>query len=150
MYYHKQGRFESREYDRNREDKRQLVREDRSHGILVYCNGDSVGWCQFGPREELPRIDRKRGYRPTDRNAWRITCLFVAHDHRARGVARKSVEAALEEMRGLGAKTVEAYPVTGKVSASFLWSGTPELFEHFGFKRTASLGKSSSIHTLSL
>ena len=88
MFYHKSGSFNSKDYEKNRKEKSQLVRQDRSHGILVYCNSEPVGWCQFGPREELPGIDRKRGYKSTDQNAWRITCLFVARDHRARGVAR--------------------------------------------------------------
>jgi hypothetical protein len=67
MYYRKPGPFDSKDYERNRNDKSLLVRLDRSHGILVYSNNEPVGWCQFGPGEELPRIDRKLGYHPTDK-----------------------------------------------------------------------------------
>ena len=45
---------------RNRRQKRALVEQGCAHGILVYANGEPVGWCQYGPREELPRIQRFR------------------------------------------------------------------------------------------
>src|SRR4030081_3121936 len=48
---------------RNRLEKRALVERRRSHGILVYADGEPVGWCQYGPQEELPRIENSRKYR---------------------------------------------------------------------------------------
>jgi hypothetical protein len=42
----------------NRRDKAKLVREGRSHAILVYDGQMPVGWCQYGPREELPGLMR--------------------------------------------------------------------------------------------
>jgi hypothetical protein len=48
---------------RNRREKRDLVERGHAHGILVYANGEPVGWCQYGPREELPRINY-RGFAP--------------------------------------------------------------------------------------
>jgi hypothetical protein len=48
---------------RNRRDKKELVEAGRSHGILVYADGEPVGWRQYGPHEELPRIDSSRKYR---------------------------------------------------------------------------------------
>src|SRR5438874_3693734 len=41
----------------NRKDKEALVRQGRSHAILVYDEETPVGWCQYGLRDELPRID---------------------------------------------------------------------------------------------
>ena len=40
---------------RNRKQKKELVDEGHAHGILVYANGEPVGWCQYGRSEELPR-----------------------------------------------------------------------------------------------
>src|SRR5262245_16364098 len=48
---------------RNRRQKKELVEQGLAHGILVYAKGEPVGWCQYGPREELSRIDNKRNYR---------------------------------------------------------------------------------------
>ena len=38
----------------NQLEKRALVRSGRAHGVLVYTGDEPVGWCQFGPVEELP------------------------------------------------------------------------------------------------
>ena len=44
----------------NRREKRKLVERGCAHGILLYAKGEPVGWCQYGPKEELPRIDNSR------------------------------------------------------------------------------------------
>ena len=33
---------------RNHQDKKQLLDQGRTHGILVYADGEPVGWCQYG------------------------------------------------------------------------------------------------------
>ena len=33
-----------------------------AHAALVYAGDDCVGWCQFGPPAELPRIKHRRAY----------------------------------------------------------------------------------------
>ena len=65
---------------RNRRQKKELVEHGLAHGILVYAKGEPVGWCQYGPREELSRIDNKRNYRELslgtgNENLWRISCF---------------------------------------------------------------------------
>jgi GNAT superfamily N-acetyltransferase len=150
MFFHKPGKFDAKDYEGNREAKQGLTKEGRAHGTLVLCGDDPVGWCQFGPREELLRIDTKRGYLPTSPHHWRITCLFIAPGHRKKGFAEFAVKESVDAMRKLGAKRVEAYPVEGERSATFLWSGTPPLFEGAGFSRVAPLGKKSWVYTISL
>jgi len=102
MFYHKPGRFDSRAYDENMEAKRLLTAEGKAHGTIVFCGRDPVGWCQFGPKEELSRIDRKKGYRPTSPDAWRVTCLFIAPGHQVRScdLRRERVGQGDEEGRG--------------------------------------------------
>jgi len=147
MYYHTTKGWSGRSARQNREEKELLVRAGKSHGVLVYDDDTEqpVGWCQFGPREELPRIERKRGYKDTGEDSlWRVTCFFIDKDHRKRGIAREALRAALEVMERRGAKTVEAYPLETKrerYSSSFLWAGTKRLFSQFGFRQTRKLGK---------
>jgi GNAT superfamily N-acetyltransferase len=133
----------------NREKHRELLGRGKSHGVIVLDGSEPVGWCQFGPREELPRIDGRRGYSAPDGfEVWRVTCFFVDKGHRRQGVARAALGAALKTMEKSGVKLVEGYPTeVGKkrTSATLLWSGTPALFEAFGFKRAKKLGKSSWI-----
>jgi len=150
MFYHKDGRFDSKAYAENREAKHRLTAEGRSHGTIVFCGDDPVGWCQYGPKDELPRIDKKRGYRPTSPHAWRVTCLFVSRGHRRLGLATYAVKESLRAMMKVGVRAVEAYPVEGERSATLLWSGTPKLFEDAGFSRAGPLGKGSWIYALQL
>jgi len=147
MFYHKPGKFDPKAYKENREAKHGLTSEGKTHGTIVLCGGDPVGWCQFGPREELSRVDRKRGYRPTSPDAWRVTCLFIAPGHRRSGLATYAVRESVRAMKREGVKVVEAYPVGGERSAALLWSGTPKLFEEVGFSRSGPLGKGSWIYT---
>jgi len=149
MFYHTRGEFRTA-YAANRKAKHDLVNMGRAHGTMVYCGADPVGWCQFGPKEELPRIDTMRGYKPTSDNPWRITCLFVASRHRRLGVARFAVQESLLAMKKLGAKVVEAYPVEGESAARSLWTGTPHLFEAEGFSRIGPVGRKSWIYSKNL
>ena len=150
MFYHRPGRFDPKAYDENREAKRLLTSEGRAHGTIVFCGRDPVGWCQFGPKGELLRIDGKRGYEPAFPNAWRITCLFVAPGHRRLGLATYAVKESVGAMKRAGVEAVEAYPVEGERSATLLWSGTPRLFKEVGFDKAGALGKGSWIYALRL
>ncbi len=160
MYYHEQGSFllGSRiRANRNKQRKHGLVSSGKSHGIIVYSRGTPVGWCQYGPREELPRLDASRTYLKLGlengkrRKLWRITCFFVDRDNRGKGVAGFALKAALSAIRKRGGGMVEGYPLetlkdvprkTEKGKASFMWSGTVAMFKKAGFKVIAPLGKS--------
>jgi hypothetical protein len=88
-----QAEFPRREAMRvkNRAEKRVLVDQGRAHGILVYENGEPVGWCQYGPPEELPIPGSGRTSRripPAGAEVrWRITC-FVTRVRGRRGAWR--------------------------------------------------------------
>jgi len=147
MFYHRPGGFDPKAYRKNREAKRSLTLKGRAHGTLVYCGEDPVGWCQFGPKEELARIDGKRGYKPTAKHPWRITCLFIAPGHRKKGLARFAVAESVKAMSAK-ADVIEAYPVEGERSATLLWAGTPRLYESLGFSRVAPVGKVTWVYAL--
>ncbi len=131
---------------RNRREKRELVENGCAHGILVYARGKPVGWCQYGSREELPRVDNSPKYRrltPEDGTdkLWRITCFVVDKQYRRRGVASAALKATLEAIRKKGGGLVEAYPVSKTDQGSnYLYSGTVTMFEKAGFKMVAPLG----------
>ena len=133
---------------RNRREKRELVERGCAHGILVYAKGEAVGWCQYGPTDELPRIDNSRKYRglaperTTDR-LWRITCFAVLKEYRKHGVATAALKAALEAIRKKGGGLVEAYPISRWESYAFgneSTHGTMSMFEKEGFKAVAPFG----------
>ena len=147
MAFHVEGVGRGKTASQNRAQKEGRVREGRAHAALVYDGAQVVGWCQFGPTDELPRIKHKREYDSglTELPDWRITCFFVDKDYRGQGVTALALKGALSEIARLGGGTVESYPedVEGRsVSASFLHNATVALFESQGFQRTRRLGKS--------
>lgn len=90
------------------------MNKGRAHGILVYADEEPVGWCQYGLRDELPRIDSSPNYRRrkrSDTKLWRITCFVVDKRHRRRGVGSAALGAALESIKKKGGGLVEAYPL---------------------------------------
>jgi len=130
----------------NRAEKEVRVREGRAHAALVYDGSACVGWCQFGPTDELPRIKRQRAYdqSPGELPDWRISCFFVDKGYRQQGVASAALDGALREIARLGGGTVESYPEAVEdrsVSGSFLHNATVSMFERHGFERIRPLGK---------
>jgi GNAT superfamily N-acetyltransferase len=152
MAFHPEGVGRDRTAAQNRSEKECRVREGRAHAALVYDGATCVGWCQFGPPEELPRIKSRRAYLEglgvlPD---WRITCFFVDKAHRGRSIASAALEGALREIARLGGGTVESYPeaVEGRsVAGAFLHNGTAAMFEQQGFERTRRLGKNRWVVT---
>ena len=99
-----------------RAQKRELVERGRAHGVLVYADGEPIGWCQFGPADELT-IDtwHRRGDRTADGEEvparWRITCFVTDKRHRRQGVAQRALRAALAAIEKRGGGLVEAAPI---------------------------------------
>jgi len=155
MYYHRARpvlRGASREEREavNKKDKKNLVREGRSHSVLVYHDRKLVGWCQYGSKEELPRIDAGRNYRKltplaVDKKLWRITCFYVDREYRKKGVAKTALRAALDSSMKQGRGTDEAHPVVSRKIAGtpeWLWVGTPGMFRRERFRPVSPLGTS--------
>src|SRR5262245_35624391 len=144
MAFHAEGLRTPPVQDRSEKEPR--VREGRAHAALVYDGPPCVGWCQFGPTDELPRIKHQRAYLEGLEALpdWRITCFFVDRKYRGGGVAGAALEGALGEIARLGGGTVEGYPedtAGRKVSGAFLNNGTVSMFERQGFVRTRRLGE---------
>jgi GNAT superfamily N-acetyltransferase len=151
MFYHRDGpngplESASRQ-EANRRDHRELLERGRANGILVYHGGRPIGWCQFGRRADLPRIERGRKYAAISRALgpppqWRITCFFVDRPFRRAGVACFALHAALEAIASHGGGIVEAYPAT-RTSAVATWFGTRPMFEREGFRVVRPFGRSN-------
>ncbi len=143
---HQQPRTRAERAVRNHRQKAELVEKGCAHGILVYAGKEPVGWCQYGPREELPRVDNSQKYRRLALEhgrdkLWRITCFVVDKNYRRRGVASAALKAALEAIRRKGGGRIEAYPVSKTDQGSnYLYSGTVTMFEKAGFKLVAPFG----------
>jgi len=100
----------------NRATKLRLVEHGRAHGILVYAGAEPVGWCQFGPYDELPVTDdsatseERLPCEDGSERLWRITCFVTHKDWRGQGVAEAALRAVLAAIRRRGGGRVEAHP----------------------------------------
>jgi hypothetical protein len=128
----------------NRERKLDRVRAGTTHAALVFDGDECVGWCQFGPPAELPRIKSKREYDKglTDPPDWRIACCFSGKGHRRQGVFAAALAGALDLIAEAGGGRVEGYPEpAGAVPAGFLFNGSLSTYEAAGFERDRQIGK---------
>ena len=129
----------------NRNCKHELVKAGRAHAALVFDGEDCLGWCQFGPPEELPRIKSRAAYQESQTGSppdWRIACCYVGKGNRRKGVASAALEGALELIAGLGGGTVEGFPEdAASVPAGFLFNGALSTYEKLGFSRDRKIGK---------
>lgn len=127
--------------------KEERVKSGRAHHALVLDEyGTAQGWCQWGDTEELSNLKHRREYDkdPPPLPDWRITCIFVDRKHRGQGIARMALEGALKQIAEQGGGLVEAISeVTAgrQAQGRFLFSGTVELLEDYGFRRMRQVGK---------
>ena len=129
--------------------KRMLVEDGRAHAALVFDGDICLAWCQFGPPQELPNIYHKKevAAKMTVPD-WRITCIFVDRDYRKNGLSLIALNGAVELIKNHGGGVVESYPQETqgkKVSNSFLYNGTREIFERAGFTYKGKKGKNHCI-----
>ena len=128
----------------NQQRKRDRVASGAAHAALVFDGDECVGWCQFGPPDELPRIKSAAAYRKelSVLPDWRITCFFVAKGHRRQGVSSEALSGALDLIAEAGGGVVEGYPEpAGAVPAGFLFNGALSTYEQLGFERDRMIGK---------
>lgn len=139
--------------DHNRDQKHERVRAGTAHAALVFDGGDCVGWAQFGPPDELPRIKNRAAYDKTRTVVpdWRIACCYVGKGHRRKGVSTAAIAGALDLIADLGGGLVEGYPESADaVSAGFLYHGALATYEQLGFVRNRQIGKHRWVMTATI
>ena len=116
---------------------RRLTERENPPGVVTYLDGTPVGWCNIGPRVEIPRLDRSKLIRPVDDvPVWSIVCVVVRSGFRRRGVTAHLIEGAVEYAAANGAPAVEAHPVDPgdkRMDLTMAFVGTRSMFERNGF-----------------
>lgn len=116
---------------------RWLCERDDPPGVVLYRDGEPVGWCNIGPRAEITRLARSRLIRPVDDlPVWSIVCLVVRPGRRRQGVTAALIEGAVAYAAARGAPAVEAYPVDppGRMDTTMAFVGTKSMFERARFQ----------------
>lgn len=148
MAFHAEGIGKGKTAEDNRAAKAARVRAGTAHAALVFEGETCLGWCQYGPTAELPRIKHRRAREGLDLADpdWRITCFFVDKAARGQGVAEAALAGALALIGQAGGGVVESMPQDTegrKVSAGFLWNAGTGMFDRAGFERVEKLGTST-------
>jgi GNAT superfamily N-acetyltransferase len=115
---------------------RRLCERENPPGVITYLDDVPVGWCNIGPRADIPRLTASRLIRPVDDvPVWSIVCLVVRGGHRKVGVTAPLIEGAVEYATSRGAPAVESYPVdpTGRMDTTMAFVGTRSMFAKAGF-----------------
>jgi GNAT superfamily N-acetyltransferase len=154
-WFHTMPSEKARDADANHALKRRLVAEGRAHAALVFDGEVAIGWCQYGAPAELPNIYHRKQY---DQEAdlvpdYRLTCFFIDHHRRKKGVATAALAGALDLIAEAGGGIVEGYPedttekdkAGKKISASFLYNGTRKMFEDAGFEYVRAKGTKNCV-----
>lgn len=93
---------------------RDLVEGGERVGVLGSVGDVPVGWLGAGPRTGFPRLIRSRAAKlfPGEDPAriWSIVCVYLAREHRHRGLVEVLVDKAVEWAREENAELIEAYP----------------------------------------
>lgn len=158
--------FPHRELMRTREAVavRELVRKGQAQGILVYADGEPVGWCHFGRVDELPVPSEESvpgmTYARHPSTDWVITCFTTRMDYRRQGVATRALKAAVAAIKKRGGGWIEAVPMAfphddpnvRKLRRTFGWR-SPEVAEYlrdtWPSKEVPGIGRVSACLTTS-
>ena len=111
----------------NKKALKNIVVSGEIPGILVYVEGQPVGWCAVAPRRAFPKLERSRILKRVDEKpVWSVVCFFIAKEFRRKGISVRLLKAAVDYVRKKGGRIVEGYPVEPKKE----W--TPDPFAYTG------------------
>ncbi|MFI5259698.1 MAG: GNAT family N-acetyltransferase [Candidatus Limnocylindrales bacterium] len=133
------GEYSRSSSDRQRAALRAQCAREPVPGLIAYRGELPVGWCGFGPRSAMARLEHSRTIpKLDDLPVWSIVCFSVRPGYRRRGVATALLHGVIEYAREHGVVGLEAYgtdPVGTRRDAAFSYTGFTSMFEAAGFRR---------------
>jgi GNAT superfamily N-acetyltransferase len=128
--------------EQKKESLHHMALSDQVAGLLAYKDGQPVGWCSVGPRQDYQALENSRLFkRLDDKPVWSIVCFFMERSARGQGLMQQLIRGAVAYARQHGAKIVEAYPTDlaaagmqgKKLSGDEGYVGIATAFEKAGF-----------------
>ena len=115
-------------------------------GLVAYDRGTPIAWVSVAPKETFQK--GLGGVENSD-GVWSLTCMFIARDHRKRGLSAQLIEAAAKHAKKHKARLLEAYPVDPD-SPSYRHMGFVPAFTRQGFKPAGREGTRRHVMVLAL
>ena len=136
----KRSEFMQSKSEGNKKKQRKIVQSGIKPGILLYKDGEAIGWCAVEPRTAYPVMAKSKVMRPMDeREVWSVSCFFIRKDHRKKGLSVQLLEFVKEYCKKKKAQIIEGYPYDIKkmTAPPFVWTGLSNAFLKAGFKEVA-------------
>jgi GNAT superfamily N-acetyltransferase len=90
-----------------------MIRSGRASGLLAYCDGKVVGWCNAGPRMACRNLQHiAKTIQDPAESIGSIRCFVAAPAYRNKGVASALLRAACDMFARDGLAIAEGYPKT--------------------------------------
>ena len=135
-------RLTSADYKRSTKDRRitaldTLVQQETPVGVLVYRDGEPVGWVSVAPRETYAALERFKALPRIDAlPVWSVVCFFIDRNERGQGLTLGLLRAAVAYATSQGAEIVEGYPVEPGARL-YTYMGSVTTFREAGFEEVA-------------
>jgi GNAT superfamily N-acetyltransferase len=144
----KPAAFKKNKGDGNRRAMKRLIDAGAVPGLIGYIDSQPVAWCSIGLRSDFSALDRSRVLAPVDdQTVWSVSCMFVAKEHRRKGLSVRMLKAAAKYVREQGALILEGYPYEpdGTLPDPFVWTGLASAYLRAGFKEVARRSRTRPI-----
>jgi GNAT superfamily N-acetyltransferase len=146
--------FQKMKGEGNKAVLKDMVDRNKVAGLLAYRDGQPIGWCSIGPRNEFAALEKSRILkRIDDTPVWSIVCFFVAKPFRKTGVMSQLIRGAVRYAIEQGAQIVEGYPIdmqSHKLAGQTLngysgYMGIASVFREAGFEQVGEASETQLI-----
>ncbi|HEV8505922.1 MAG TPA: GNAT family N-acetyltransferase [Chitinophagaceae bacterium] len=142
MYWRIGAEYHKRDRSQNKADLRRIISSNHPSGLLAFVDDVPVAWCQLTPRNDLSWLIKSGfGNFNAGSNAWCISCFYIKHGYRRKGITLALIKASIDHAKKAGADLLEAYPRTSRDP----FTGHRSTFLKAGFKIAAEAKYGTSI-----
>lgn len=135
--------FQAMSRERRKSAFRSCVKSGPVPGLLLYENGQAIGWVAVSPRADVIRFEKaKASQLEPGKDAakhYAITCFYVRTGHRKRGLMSDLAKAAIAYAREKKAVALDVCPID--TAARLTWGegfvGIASVFRELGFREVA-------------
>jgi GNAT superfamily N-acetyltransferase len=131
--------------DANRADLTERIEAGTTTGAVAYVGDKLAGWVNASPVTAYPHhADADHGgFAPDEVGA--IACFVIAPPYRGHGLARRLLDAAVEQFAAAGKKAIEVYPILDPKSPAGAYRGPVPLLLEAGFEQVTEPNKSGAV-----